>query len=181
MFTKLPYIFTTCEVNWNQFKTDKCFNRDYSATRGGGTYFYILKDLDYLKSLLIPNLFSIKPDFFAYCEFTGPGLVTPHIDRGDSVALNFYIETDNSITIFYKNINNAVNNVEKINSGLQISKSNADLQEIGRFTANKFDCYLMDVTKIHGIQKQSNKTRSLITARWKKASYDKILSSLNFN
>ena len=52
MFTKLPLIFNTVDVDWHQFKSDFCFQKYYSPARQGGSYFYIIKDYSSFKELL---------------------------------------------------------------------------------------------------------------------------------
>jgi hypothetical protein len=178
MFTKLPLIFNTVDVDWHQFKSDSCFDKYYSEDRNGGSYFYTIKDFNLFRNLLKPNVFKIRPDFMAYCEFTGDGLVSPHRDNGTSVALNFYIDTDDGITIFYKETEKIIDTL--YSKKLNFSKTDKDLIEISRFKANKNDCYLLDVSCIHGIKKTTKNARSMITARWEKHSFDIILDSLNF-
>jgi hypothetical protein len=178
MFTKLPLIFNTVDVDWHQFKSDFCFQKYYSPARQGGSYFYIIKDYASFKELLKKDLFGIKPDIISYCEFTGPGLVYPHRDEGTFVALNFYIDTDDGITIFYKETEKIIDTM--YSKKLNFSKTDKDLIEISRFKANKNDCYLLDVSCIHGIKKTTKNARSMITARWRTHNFNNILDSLNF-
>lgn len=165
MFTKLPQIFTTTNVDWDNFKTDECTSKFYSEKRKGGGYFYKIKNLETFMSLLKPNIFSIPCQIF-YSEFTGAGLVTPHIDKGTTVALNFYLETDNSTTIFYEG-----NVPEKL-------YYENNIREVSRFTADQYDCYLLDVSKIHGVLKTSDKTRSMFSFRWENYDFQTILESI---
>lgn len=176
MFCKLPLIFNKTDANWHQFKSDTCVAKFYSQSRSGGGYFYTIKNRNLFNLLLKSEIFGIPPDAIAYCEFTGPGLVKPHKDDGMSVALNFYIETDNAVTIFYKESTDIIDN-----NKLYYSEINDSLVETGRFHADQYDCYLLDVSSIHGIQKCSDKIRTMISLRWRKHSYKDILNSLNFN
>ena len=181
MFKKLPLIFTTTEFDWDKLKTQKLREKFYSPERKGGSYFYWLNSYVTIRNLLRPNLFTILPNHISFCEFTGSGLVTPHKDKIDSVALNFYLDTDDGITIFYQCINHNVETLNVSKRQLAFTKDLSDLIEIGRFSANKYDCYLLDVNEIHGIAKASDKTRSMITFRWSNQKFDTILNSLNFN
>lgn len=165
MFVKLPQIFKTTDVDWDKYKTNICTSQFYSEKRKGGGYFYKVNDVDKFMDLLKPNIFTIMPEIF-YSEFTGSGLVTPHIDKGTTVALNFYIETDNSTTIFY----------EGLVPGKLYYENN--VKEIGQFIAQPFDCYLLDVSKIHGVQKTTDKTRSMFSFRWDDYSFQTIVDSL---
>lgn len=178
MFAKLPCIFTSTDQDWDYFKTDKCFVKFYSEKRGGGSYFYSLNDHPHLTNLLQPDLFKIPPTIVSYCEFTGPGLVTPHRDQGDRVALNFYLDTDDGITIFYREARVPV--VDTKLPRLTLTSPVEDLIETDRFSAQRFDCYLLDVSMIHGIQKYTDTPRTMITFRWRNHDYKTILNSLNF-
>lgn len=181
MFIKIPSIFKTVDVNWNNFKSNICFEKYYSATRNGGSYFYTITDYPQFKDLLKTNIFTIQPDVLAYCEFTGEGLVKPHTDSGTSVSLNFYIDTDDGITIFYKKLDNIINSNFQNKKNLNYFENDSNLIEIGRFQAKNKECYLLDVTQFHGIQKTSNRPRSMITARWHWYKFADILNSLNFS
>lgn len=179
MFTKVPSIFKFLDVDWNNFKSNVCFEKYYSSTRNGGSYFYTIKNYPQFKDLLKPNIFTIPPTVLAYCEFTGKGLVKPHKDSGTSVALNFYIDTDDGVTIFYKESGNAIDNNFQNKRNLKYFENDSRLIEIDRFQAKNKECYLLDVSQYHGILKTSDTPRSMITARWSNYRYADILSSLN--
>jgi hypothetical protein len=124
-------------------------------------------------------MFNIMPSAIYYCEFTGNQLVTPHRDKGISVALNLYLETDNAATIYYKEINHDPTHVNFKHTkpyGAPIE----NLVETCRFTAEPNDLYLLNVNEIHGIQKTTETPRSMITYRWNtRFSFNQILNSLN--
>jgi hypothetical protein len=150
----------------------------YSNDRQGGSYFYGIKNFSEF-FLLHKGMFNIIPNGMYYCEFTGTELVTPHRDRGTSVALNLYLETDNAATIFYKEIipdhtHAAVKYIKPYSTSID------NLIEVSRFTAEPYDLYLLDVNEIHGIQKTTSIPRSMITYRWSpRYTFDQILKSLN--
>jgi hypothetical protein len=181
MFKKIDNSFLNLELNWESFITDNIFTEYYSKKRGGGSFFYTLPctNNEFL-NLQKKNIFTIEPTFIQYCEFTGPGLVTPHIDRGSTVALNFYLEPQGGKTVFYK-----TNLSCDINSSFHGDKSKlsyvtdlSTLTEIGSFVANPFDVYLLDVNILHGIEKINELPRTMITFRWFNHTYEEILSSL---
>jgi hypothetical protein len=177
MFTKIPNSFLNLSIDWFQFKSDVVVDQYYSNARKAGSTFYAVKNLTLLKEQILKNIFKIQPNNCFFAEFTGSGLVTPHTDGGgDTVALNLYLDAvSNDETIYYRLKPHAV--PYPASSSYNVD----DLTEISKFTAKQYDTYLLDVSKIHGIQKYSNNVRSMITFRWKTYYYQDILRSLNLN
>jgi hypothetical protein len=175
MFAKILDTFLNPEIDYHQYKSNNVVDQYYSAARKGGSAFYSIQDYFKFKSTHIKNIFTILPTPY-YAEFTGTGLVTPHIDGGkDTVALNYYLNVGSGDeTVFYK---------KKDDSVLPYPNTNSynvnDLDELGRFSAKPFEAWLLDVNKIHGIIKQDDQTRTMITFRWKHYSFEEIYNSLN--
>jgi hypothetical protein len=181
MFKKIPNSFLDVTTNWDLYKTDIKSSSYYSETRGGGSAFWELKNKDILMSKLNKNIFGIPPTMIQYCEFTGGGLVTPHIDRDTTVALNLYLETADCRTIFYKVKETSGANPELHSNKSQLATvSNLNnLEEIGSFIAKNNETYLLNTDMLHGIEKPDTRPRTMITFRWMRYSYDEILESLD--
>ena len=174
MFDKISNIFLDLNVNYHQFKTNMIMDRYYSEARKGGSAFYLLNYSLKFKQSQLKNIFTIRPNIM-YAEFTGNGLVTPHTDGGnDTVALNFYLDAPGDATIFYEKKNDSIQTYPNTRA-----YNVTDLLEVSRFYAFPLDVYLIDVTKIHGIQKSNSETRNMITYRWKNYSFEEIINSLN--
>ena len=175
MFAKILDTFLNPEIDYHQYKSNNVVDQYYSAARKGGSAFYSIQDYFKFKSTHIKNIFTILPTPY-YAEFTGTGLVTPHIDGGkDTVALNYYLNVGGGDeTVFYKKKNDSVLPYPNTNS-----YNVNDLDELGRFSAKPFEAWLLDVKKIHGIIKQDDQTRTMITFRWKHYSFEEIYNSLN--
>jgi hypothetical protein len=182
MFKKLDNSFLNLELDWKSFITEDIFTEYYSKKRGGGSFFYTLpcSKKEFL-NLQKKNIFTIEPTFIQYCEFTGPGLVTPHVDRGSTVALNFYLKPQGDRTIFYETTLDCDSSTgyHGDKSKLSYVTDLSTLREIGSFIAAPLDVYLLDVNKLHGIEKVNDLPRTMITFRWFKHSYEEILSSLS--
>ena len=176
MFKKIPSFLITQDYDWDQFKSTN-YSTKFVDKSGMGSYFYPINNASVLASLIKPGFFTIPPRL-AYCEFTNLAVVRPHKDSGDTVALNLYINTANSVTIFYKHSDDGI--VENRLGTLTYTESSNNLIEIDRFVASKYDCYLLDVTVLHGIQKTTPEPRTMLTCRWRKHDYQIILNSLNF-
>lgn len=173
MFTKISNDFLDLSIDYSQFNSEIKLDHYYSSARKGGSTFFSLKNIDYFWSIHLKNIFTIKPNVY-YAVFTGSGLVTPHTDGGnDTVALNFYLIDHNDSTIFYEKKNKNVNPYPNTRS-----YDVKQLHEVGRFSAKKYDTYLMDVQTIHGILKSNNSDRIFISYRWKGFTYDQIFNSL---
>jgi len=176
MFAKIRDNFSLAD--WSKFKSTDLVESFYSEQRKGGSYFYNLQNLDeFLK--LHKGMFDIMPNKIFYCEFTGSGLVTPHRDKLNTVAMNLYLETDNATTIYYEEIipDTTASDIKYIKPA---SPPIENLIEVGRFTAQPQDLYLLDVNEVHGILKTTDKPRSMISYRWKNMySFNEIFNSLN--
>jgi len=164
-------------MDWLNFKSDMLLiDSHYNVERVGGSYFYMMKNASGLYRRL-NDIFNILPDGIFYCEITGSGLVAPHRDKMDSVAMNLYLNTDNATTIYYTE-NTVVEDSYSIKAVRPYTPNVATLTEVERFTAEPNDLYLLDVNEIHGIEKSSDQARSMISFRWKKHSFNDILNSL---
>ncbi len=173
MFAKISSDFLDHSIDYHKFKSNFVLDKYYSKERNAGSAFYKITYFLKFQEAQIKNIFTIPPTP-SYAEFTGGGLVTPHTDGGnDTVALNFYLSAPGDATIFYEKIHP---NVQPY-PGTRSYNVN-ELQEITRFNANPFDAYLLDVTKIHGIQKSGDEPRNMISFRWKKYSFEEIYNSL---
>jgi len=174
MFAKISNSFLDLNVNYHQFKSNIVTDQYYSESRKGGSAFYLINHPLKFKQSQLTDIFTIRPNIM-YAEFTGSGLVTPHTDLGrDTVALNFYLSAPGDATIFYKKKNDSIQTYPNTTA-----YNVEDLLEVSRFYAFPHDVYLIDVTKIHGIQKSNFEPRNMITYRWSNYSFEEIFTSLN--
>jgi hypothetical protein len=174
MFAKISNSFLDLSIDYHQFKSNVIMDQYYSSARKGGSVFYRITQYLKFKEVHLKDIFTIQPNVF-YAKFTGGGLVTPHTDGGNhSVALNFYLTAPGDATIFYEKKNDSIQPYPDTQS-----YNIADLTETSRFYASPLDAYLMDVSKIHGIQKSGFEPRNMISYRWKNYSFEEIFNSLN--
>lgn len=173
MYAKISNDFINTALDYTKFNSNIAVDTYYSNARKGGSQFLLIKDLEYFWSVHLKDIFTIRP-FVRYAIFTGAGLVTPHIDgANDAVALNFYLKVGNDATVFYKKNDPNLQPYPNTNS-----YDVKQLTEIGRFYANQFDTYLIDVKTIHGIEKSNDEDRIMISYRWRRHTFDEIYDSL---
>jgi hypothetical protein len=154
---------------------------------GYGTNFknFSIKDSDYFNNLTKNKIkFQIEPSVVLITEITGHG-VTPHVDQ-HTVALNYYLEADKSITSFWDEKPNIKGNpVPQIYEDGKLYNNNAKVFEITDlihacdFSAKKYECFILNVRKIHSVFKlQSTVNRYAIRWGWENYDYHTILDSI---
>lgn len=146
---------------------------------------FLLSDWNYFLSLHNGKIkFAIRPHFAYYTEIEGDHYLYPHIDPATTVALNAYINSANSTTTFYKekeDIKYKLGNQEldEDDDTLIVKAFNdfSKLEEVGSFTAQSGEAYLMRVDILHSVSKPEG-VRSMITYRWHTHSFEEILNSI---
>ena len=127
--------------------------------------------------------FPIMPDVVWYTEIEGTGMVPPHIDPMDTVALNYYIQTGECTTTFYEPLDSAEyattqqefdvhDHARTVKAVMNLS----DLQAIGKFTAGTGDAYFMRPNVLHSVSAPTE-TRKFLSYRWTGAAYEQVLAS----
>jgi hypothetical protein len=173
MFTKIKQDFLKTEFNdWMSLKGNE-LKSSYETGDVVLEYFNIL-DIDFFKKIHLRNPFSIKPDRVRFSRLTGTGMLNPHVDHSTSVALNFYIDAGEDLTIFYKQNNNAA---PFSYSGKNQSNiyNVVDLTEESNFIAKSGEAYLLDVSQIHSVNKVNPNPRLFISYLWDTAMYEEVL------
>lgn len=77
-------------------------------------------------------------------------IVPPHTDTGINVTINFYLQTDDCITQFYRFKNNP-NKRQVMNQIDGFIFEESDLEKTGNFIAEKYDVYVLDVSQPHSV------------------------------
>jgi hypothetical protein len=166
MFKKLNV--TLLELDTDCIKDSSIFSRPTFKE-------FSINDRDYLFAILNKQLeFGIAPDVVNITEISYPG-IAPHTDSWP-VAINFYCDVNNGETCFWEK--NSSSDETPITGLIKAYNINS-LQKINSFTANKGDCYLLDVSKIHSVEMSiPNTTRKILRLCWWKHSFDEILESI---
>lgn len=146
---------------------------------------FSLSDWEYFLSLHNGKIkFAIRPHYAYYAEVQGDHYLYPHIDPETTVALNYYINTANSTTTFYKEkvdieYLKGPEELDEKNSHLIVKAYNdfSKLEEIGSFTAESGEAYLMRVDVLHSVS-QPQGVRSMLSWRWHTHSFEEILESI---
>ena len=145
--------------------------------------YYYIKDIDYFRTLYTKRLCKIKPDTIFFAEITGMGHLKPHRDHNVSCCINYYFEPNGSTTFFHK---------EKVlpypwsESGPTVypGKTTANIyvlaqvDTVGKFIAEKNECYLLNVSEIHSVLSPNPGTRRMITWQWTNTSYNEVLENI---
>lgn len=188
-FTKIPnnFFYDLSDEGWLSLKSDTIVSQ-YQGYGGCIITYYKILDLNNLKKVFKKPIFTILPDFVRLTTVTGAQCgLPPHIDHNVSVSLNYYINaSDIDNTIFYipkpgekpydyntvaTNKYNPVKDQENIYKFTQV-------EEVTRFSAANHSAFLLNVSKIHSVDKVSALPRIFLTFLWKEKSYDEILNSL---
>jgi hypothetical protein len=111
-------------------------------------------------------------------QITG-GYLPPHEDANITVAINFYIETADGVTTFYKpKIGVSPKKEFLINQKTGFVYDPIDLDKVSSFKAEVGDVYLLDVKSIHSVDSDENKTRRAYALMSTEYNYNQTLNIL---
>jgi hypothetical protein len=121
----------------------------YSIDNNNSHLFYCIKE-PYRKYFNI-NVLNINTPY-----------VPPHTDSNIKVSINFYIQTNNCKTSFYKfkNSNYTVKKLDNQTNGGIFDLE--DLNEVDSFIAKDNEAYVLDVTHPHSVTNLSNTNNNRI-------------------
>ncbi|CAB4132225.1 hypothetical protein UFOVP139_40 [uncultured Caudovirales phage] len=100
----------------------------------------------------------------------------PHTDIVDSVSINFYIEAGGYRTVFYNSRDGSSKQVYADHGDGHVYDM-ADLSELGSFTAEVGDAYILNGKVIHGVSSGSG-ARKFLQISSNDLDYEKVLSLL---
>ena len=104
--------------------------------------------------------------------------VPPHTDIVDRVSINFYIETGDYRTVFYKSTDNSTRLTYADHGDGHVYNVN-ELEEIDSFVANPGDVYVLDGKVIHAVESAGHLPRKFLQVATDKLEYDQVLGILN--
>lgn len=145
---------------------------EFYESFGNTFHHYRIKDIDYLMSLVNQQIrFLLQPDWVFIAEITDSG-VNPHVDTCMTV-LNYYIDSQNSITCFFKPMSDTTATMVKSKYDDSDKESRVfeyNLKELelrASFKALDHEAYLLDTHSIHLVNKQKrNLPRRMIRWLW---------------
>ena len=147
---------------------------DYLSIR-----YFEISDANFIESL--PQVCKIKPTQIRITEafdYQKNGLIMPHIDHYISCALNYYVDAGDCTTIFYDRKEDAkpITFPGRTTSNLYMPDQ---LIERDSFTALDNDCYLLNVSEVHGIKVPNpNAIRKFIQWQWINVPFEEVLNNL---
>lgn len=139
--------------------------------------YYLIKDKEYFDEIMPHPICKIPPDTLFLAEIEGAGLLSPHRDHNVSCCVNYYFETNESVTLFHKE-------KENINAHVYPGKTTANIYSfdqvdtVARFKAEKNECYLLNVSEIHSVYAPNAGVRRMITWQWRNTPYEEILKNI---
>jgi len=175
MFTKLTTTFETpLYAVTSGLKT-------FTGTEVNG----IKQGIDYKKiwSPDAKDLYSILPEQywndFHLTVMTINCRIPPHTDTEIVSTINFYVETQNCRTVFYRQLVDNPHTFQIENQTDGFIYNEAELEEVGSFVATPGDVWLLDVKQIHSVEPQGEFSfRKAITLGTFKHRYNDVLDML---
>lgn len=149
--------------------------KQYEGLNDGMLQYYQLNDLNVISN--IPMFSTIKPDNVLIAEINGSGSIGPHIDHGPKCVLNWYKQSNNSMTMFYKSKENSIPFRAENEDEAKLYK-HEDLVLYDCFSASDNDIYLLDVSKIHAVSSPRPGNRLFLSFSWKDYTYSEVLENI---
>jgi hypothetical protein len=106
--------------------------------------------------------------------------VPPHTDTEILTSINFYFQTENCRTVFYKTKVDSPRTAQIENQTNGYIYFEDDLEEVGSFVAKDFEIWVLDVTQIHSVKGNFN-LRKAITLGSFKHNYSDTIKILKEN
>jgi hypothetical protein len=168
--------FKLDNVDFERLKGDVATS--YGRTPRPVLTYYRLKDPAYLKSLMPAELFAGIPPFqVQLAEIIGSGHLLPHIDHNISACANYYVETNESTTYFYKKKEHSYGYVYPGRAYANIFTLD-QVDCVDQFVAEQNDMYLLNVSKIHSVDSPNPGIRKFISWQWVNVPFESICDSL---
>jgi len=152
-YTKLDISFQ--DYDYSSFKGDL-----YRKYDGGVLAYYTIKNELQLRSIL-PEVLN-KISFFDIClvEITGPSIMPPHKDYDLNSSINFYFKPAMAETLWYKEKQQAKENLSHEEKTRIYKKENLILDD--RFIASVNDCFVFNNSEIHSVLQLNNSVRQFL-------------------
>lgn len=122
---------------------------------------------------------DIQPDNCYLAEVEGRGLLRPHRDHGTRCCLNYYFESNDSETVFYKSKENTKPFLYEGEKDSNIYNLK-DLDVVGSFISRDHESFLLNVNEIHSVFCIKPGIRKFITWQWNSHPYEEILRNLKY-
>jgi hypothetical protein len=174
MFKKIDSNFIKDGFDWEQFRGELVAE----FVSGTSTLsYYSIRNPEAFRAIHTRNIFGIRPDKVMIATISGTGFLAAHVDHNTLVTLNHYISANADITTFYEPMDRAE---AKTYEGKEQANVYAldDLVPITNFVSNSGDTFLLDVSKIHSVEKVNSEQRVFIAYGWTTSTYEQVLAGL---
>jgi hypothetical protein len=128
----------------------------------------------------LPMFIKLLPDIILIAEINGPGHLGAHRDHGTKCVLNWYVESNNDRTFFYKEKLNAKPFVAEGETVANIYSLD-EVEIVDTFTAKDNEMYLLNVSEIHSVLSTNKGVRRFVNLAWRNADYNTILQRIRTN
>jgi hypothetical protein len=142
--------------------------------------YHAIKDKNLLKLLYDNDICKISPDHCYLAEVTGIGLLRPHRDHDTTCCLNYYFQSNNSKTVFYKPKENT-KSYQYENKKTSNIYNLRDLDTTEKFTAKDNEAFLLNVSEVHSVFCANSGFRRFITWQWTNTNFEDVLENLNYS
>lgn len=128
----------------------------------------------------LPMFMDLVPDIILIAEINGPGYLGAHRDHGPKCVLNWYVESNNDKTIFYKEKSNAKPYIAAGEKTANIYNIE-DIEIVDEFVAKDNEMYLLNVSEIHSVHSHNAGVRRFINLAWHNIDYNTVLQRIRMN
>jgi hypothetical protein len=171
--------FTQLNLDFSNFVSNLEKKEFLHSYGGESSISYYSIDQTVKESIIesLPTEIKNLSDKVRVVEVTGRHL-SPHIDRGVKVNINYYIQPAAAKTIFYT-VNQGA--VARKYRGKITSNDNVyqlkDITEICNFVAEKNSCYLVNTGNVHSVLMTNNSIRYFLQVAFdEKCTYNEVYS-----
>lgn len=146
-FQQLPIKIDMLDQEKFDLTPGRSFDRVQHVTSSTPTYYSRINNPEY--AVYLNNIFKeLNPRDVYFCQFKGSA---PHIDHDNSkCAINHYYTTQDASTIFYNPVEGAVPYCGANETTANYYKKE-DVIEADKFCAEKNSVYILNVSRIHGL------------------------------
>lgn len=143
-----------------------------------GISYYNISDIDTIINMYdyIPTKY--RKHFYPALMVINRKEIPPHIDDGPITAVNFYVNTANAITCFYKSNTNLTKSYEHNprSNGALFNKNS--LTPVSHFIAKSGEAWMLDINKIHSVSCSNTDDRVAYILQSSIISYNELRCSL---
>lgn len=170
MFTKLPYKHNLKRQPYGSLMYR--FGKELDGSFKGISYYRPYDDVASALLAKIPSKYW--SDFIPTVMVINYQEIPPHIDNGILTTINFYVDTADAVTSFYKETNRTT--TSKLPNQTDGSLYDVEtLEYVSSFKAEANDVYVLDVKQIHSVSCSQATERFVYCLQTSFIPYDEVI------